>query len=189
MLFPLFVSYSARARGICLSGSRRYGDGATLGCPSPPRRHARGVRRSRIVCVHLYRCVHERAPLSAAPLGLYHRGGIFLHMRIRSVGTNDRILKVPAVQAPNRAGSHRGFLFRRIAKRIEDHKSATPLTGHVDFSWSSSPVFSITHHIRIGCDQTATNFDARGSAELLWDVPYEFTKGLGSTKRSSNEIG
>ena len=102
----------------------------------------RGAFSAVELCVHLYRFVHEQTLLCAASLGLYHRRGISLHMRTRSVGTNDRILKVSAVQAPSRTDSHRGFLFLRIAKRIEDHKSATPLTGHVGFSWSSSPVFS-----------------------------------------------
>jgi len=63
-------------------------------------------------------------------LGVENRSGMPLHVRTRSIGTNDRVLKVPAVQAPYRTGRGRGFFFLGIAKRIEDHESTTPFTHH-----------------------------------------------------------
>src|SRR5205823_10177652 len=63
-------------------------------------------------------------------LGVDNRSGMPLHVRTRSIGTNDRVLKVPAVQAPYRTGRGRGFFFLGIAKRIEDHESTTPFTRH-----------------------------------------------------------
>ena len=51
--------------------------------------------------------------------------------RTRSVGTNDRVLKVSAVQAPYRIDPRAGFFLHAITKRVDDHESTTPFTRHV----------------------------------------------------------
>ena len=62
------------------------------------------------------------------------------HMRNNSVGTNDRVLKVSAVQAPCRIDPRTGFFIHEITNSFDDHQSTTPFTGHAVSSWRSSLV-------------------------------------------------
>jgi hypothetical protein len=80
-----------------------------LGCSSPPGKQARYVRE-------------------------HNRGAMRLYRRPRSVGKNNRVLKVPTIQAPGYTEPQRGFFFLGITKGVEYHESATTLTEHCVFS-------------------------------------------------------
>ena len=61
--------------------------------------------------------------------------------RNNSVGTNERVLKVSAVQAPCRIDPRTGSFLHEITNSFDDHQSTTPFTRHVVSSWRSSLVF------------------------------------------------
>jgi hypothetical protein len=48
-----------------------------------------------------------------------------------SVGTNDRVLKVSAVQAPCRIDPSAGSCLHKLTNRFDDHQSSTPFTRHI----------------------------------------------------------
>src|ERR1044072_6526218 len=62
------------------------------------------------------------------------------YMRTRSVGKNNGVLKVPTIQAPGHTETQPGLFFLGITEGIENHESATTLTGHCVLSRSLSSV-------------------------------------------------
>jgi hypothetical protein len=59
-------------------------------------------------------------------------------MRNNSVGADERVLTVSAVQAPSRIVPRAGFFLHEITHSFDDHQSTTPFTQHVVFSWCLS---------------------------------------------------
>jgi hypothetical protein len=55
-----------------------------------------------------------------------------------SVGTNGRVLKVSAVQAPCRIETAAGSYLHKITNSLDDHQSPTPFTRHIVPSWRLS---------------------------------------------------
>src|SRR5438132_3463324 len=59
-------------------------------------------------------------------------------MRNNSVGADERVLTVSAVQAPSRIVPRAGFFLPEITNNFDDHQSTTPFTRHVVSSWCLS---------------------------------------------------
>jgi hypothetical protein len=51
-------------------------------------------------------------------------------MRRHSVGTNDGVLEVTAIQAPHRIYPRAECIVHEIARSFDDHQAATPCTRH-----------------------------------------------------------
>lgn len=54
------------------------------------------------------------------------------------VGTNGRVLKVSAVQAPCRIDPAAGYYLHKITNSLDDHQSPTPFTRHIVPPWRLS---------------------------------------------------
>ncbi len=89
------------------------------------------------LCGSLQRAWLNNAQTSASHCGWRNRSR---RTRNNSVGANDPVLKISAVQAPSCLDPPEGFVLHEIANSFDDHQPSTPFTRHIVPSWILSLV-------------------------------------------------